>query len=70
MCIARALANSPRVILADKLPAALDRQTAAVVMILRHRVVADHAAAVLVVTRDDRIFARFICLIRFRDGPN
>lgn len=63
MSIACALANSPRVILADKLTAALDRQSAAVVMNLLHSVVADHAAAVLVVTRDNRIFARFICLI-------
>jgi putative ABC transport system ATP-binding protein len=66
--IARALANSPRIILADEPTAALDSQRAAVVMDLLRRVAADHAAAVLVVTHDEKIFGHFDRLIRLRDG--
>ena len=66
--IARARANSPRIILADEPTAALDSQRAAVVMDLLRRVAADHAAAVLVVTHDEKIFGLFDRLIRLRDG--
>jgi putative ABC transport system ATP-binding protein len=66
--IARALANSPRIILADEPTAALDSQRAAVVMDLLHRVATDHEAAILVVTLDEKIFGHFDRLIRLRDG--
>ena len=68
MAIARALANSPRIILADEPTAALDSQRAAVVMDLLHRVATDHEAAILVVTHDEKIFGHFDRLIRLRDG--
>ena len=68
VAIARALANSPRIILADEPTAALDSQRAAVVMDLLHRVATDHAAAILVVTHDEKIFGHFDRLIRLRDG--
>ena len=68
VAIARALANSPRIILADEPTAALDSQRAAVVMDLLRRVATDHAAAILVVTHDEKIFGRFDRLIRLRDG--
>jgi putative ABC transport system ATP-binding protein len=68
VAIARALANSPRIILADEPTAALDSQRAAVVMDLLRRVATDHAAAVLVVTHDEKVFGRFDRLVRLRDG--
>jgi putative ABC transport system ATP-binding protein len=68
VAIARALANSPRIILADEPTAALDSERAAVVMDLLRRVAVDHAAAVLVVTHDEKIFGGFNRLVRLRDG--
>jgi putative ABC transport system ATP-binding protein len=68
VAIARALANSPRIILADEPTAALDSQRGAVVMDLLRRVAADHAAAVLVVTHDEKVFGSFDRLVRLRDG--
>jgi putative ABC transport system ATP-binding protein len=37
-------------------------------MDLLHRVATDHAAAILVVTHDEKIFGHFDRLIRLRDG--
>ena len=68
VAIARALANSPRIILADEPTAALDSQRAAVVMDLLRRVATDHAATILVVTHDEKIFGGFDRLVRLRDG--
>jgi putative ABC transport system ATP-binding protein len=68
VAIARALANSPRIILADEPTAALDSQRAAVAMDLLRRVAVDHAAAILVVTHDEKVFSSFDRLVRLRDG--
>lgn len=68
VAIARALVNRPQVILADEPTAALDSERARVVMDLLRRVAQEQAAAVLVVTHDDKIFGRFDRLVSLRDG--
>jgi len=68
VAIARALANQPHIILADEPTAALDSERAQVVMDLLRRVAREQAAAVLVVTHDDKIFSRFDRLVSLRDG--
>lgn len=66
--IARALANSPRIILADEPTAPLDSARAHIVMDLLARIARDQEAAVVVVTHDESIFQRFDCLLSLRDG--
>ncbi len=68
VAIARALANHPRIILADEPTAALDSERAQIAMDLLRRVAREQAAAVLVVTHDDKIFSRFDRLVSLRDG--
>ncbi len=68
VAIARALANRPRIILADEPTAALDSERAQRVMALLHDVAREHQAAVLVVTHDEKIFARFDRMVSLRDG--
>lgn len=68
VAIARALANRPRIILADEPTAALDSERAQVAMALLRRVAREQAAAVLVVTHDEKIFSRFDRLVSLRDG--
>jgi len=68
VAIARALANDPRVILADEPTAALDSQRAGIVMDLLKKVAAEHDAAVIVVTHDQKIFDRFDRIYSLRDG--
>ena len=68
VAIARALANRPRIILADEPTAALDSERAGVVMDLLRQVAREQSAAVLVVTHDDKIFARFDRMVSLRDG--
>ena len=53
--IARALVNSPRIVLADEPPSALDDANAAEAIALLKAVVADSGAALLVVTHDQRV---------------
>jgi len=66
--IARALANRPRIILADEPTAALDSVRAGVVMDLLGRLAAEQQASILVVTHDEKIFNRFDYILRLRDG--
>jgi len=66
--IARALANRPRIILADEPTAALDSVRAGVVMDLLGRLAAEQLASILVVTHDEKIFNRFDYILRLRDG--
>ncbi len=68
VAIARALANAPPIILADEPTAALDSERARVVMDLLRQVARDRAAAVLVVTHDEKIFDRFDRMVSLRDG--
>jgi putative ABC transport system ATP-binding protein len=68
VAVARALANGPRIILADEPTAPLDSVRAHVVMDLLGRIARDHEAAVLVVTHDESIFRRFDRLVSLRDG--
>jgi putative ABC transport system ATP-binding protein len=66
--IARAMANRPRIILADEPTAALDSQRAGVVMDLMAQVAAERQAAIVVVSHDEKIFNRFHRIFRLRDG--
>jgi putative ABC transport system ATP-binding protein len=68
VAIARALANDPRIILADEPTAALDSQRAGTVIDLLKKVAQEHRAAVVVVTHDEKIFARFDHIYSLRDG--
>jgi putative ABC transport system ATP-binding protein len=66
--IARALAGSPSVILADEPTAALDSENGKGVMALLSQVAKDSSRAVLVVTHDHRTLAYADRLIRIEDG--
>ena len=66
--IARALANRPRIILADEPTAALDSQRAQIVMDLFRRLASEQQAAIVVVTHDEKIFDRFDHIFHIRDG--
>ena len=68
VAIARALANKPRIILADEPTAALDSKRAGIVMDLLRRLAAEHDAAIIAVTHDDKIFDRFDRMFMLRDG--
>lgn len=68
IAIARALANDPRIILADEPTAALDSQRAGTVMDLLRKVAVERRTAVIVVTHDEKIFNRFDHIYALRDG--
>ena len=68
MAIARALANNPRIILADEPTAALDSKRAGIVMDLLRRLANEQNAAIIAVTHDDKIFDRFDRIFFLRDG--
>lgn len=68
VAIARALANSPRIILADEPTAALDSKRAGIVMDLLRTLAAEHDAAIIAVTHDEKIFDRFDRIFHLRDG--
>lgn len=68
IAIARALANDPRIVLADEPTAALDSQRAGTVIDLLRKVAAEHQAAVIVVTHDNKIMDRFDHIYSLRDG--
>jgi len=68
IAIARALANDPRIILADEPTAALDSQRAGAVMDLLRKVATERSTAVIVVTHDEKIFNRFDYIHSLRDG--
>jgi putative ABC transport system ATP-binding protein len=65
---ARALANRPRIILADEPTAALDSVRAGIVMDLLRKVAAEQRAAIIAVTHDEKIFGHFDRIFRLRDG--
>ena len=66
--IARALANDPRIILADEPTAALDSVRAGIVMDLLRRLAAEQQPAIIAVTHDEKIFDRFDRIFKLRDG--
>lgn len=66
--IARALANRPRIILADEPTAALDSKRAGIVMDLLRKVAQEQNAAIITVTHDEKIFDRFDRIFLLRDG--
>jgi putative ABC transport system ATP-binding protein len=68
IAIARALANNPRIILADEPTAALDSQRARTVIDLLKKVAIEQKAAVIVVTHDEKIVDRFDHIFSLRDG--
>jgi putative ABC transport system ATP-binding protein len=68
IAIARALANDPRIVLADEPTAALDSQRAGAVMDLLRKVATERRTAVIVVTHDEKIFNRFDRIYSLRDG--
>jgi putative ABC transport system ATP-binding protein len=68
IAIARALANNPRLVLADEPTAALDSQRAGVVMDLLRKVAAEQETAIIVVTHDNKIFDRLDRIFSLRDG--
>lgn len=68
VAIARALANRPRIILADEPTAALDSKRAGIVMDLLRKLAAEHDAAIIAVTHDEKIFDRFDRIFQLRDG--
>jgi putative ABC transport system ATP-binding protein len=68
IAIARALANDPRIILADEPTAALDSHRARIVIDLLKKVARERKAAVIVVTHDEKIFDRFDHIFSLRDG--
>lgn len=68
VAIARALANSPRIILADEPTAALDSTRAGIVMDLLRKLAAEQQTAVIAVTHDEKIYDRFDCIYKMRDG--
>jgi putative ABC transport system ATP-binding protein len=66
--IARALANRPRIILADEPTAPLDSQRGRIVMDLLRKVALEQDAAIIVVTHDEMILDRFDHIFHLRDG--
>lgn len=68
IAIARALANSPRIILADEPTASLDTDRALAVMRLMRRISRENNAAVLVVTHDFRLIGEVDRVIEMMDG--
>jgi putative ABC transport system ATP-binding protein len=66
--IARALANRPRIILADEPTAPLDSQRGRIVMDMLRKVAVDQDAAIVVVTHDEMILDRFDHIFHLRDG--
>jgi putative ABC transport system ATP-binding protein len=68
VAIGRALANEPRLILADEPTASLDTERGMKVMALLGRVARERSSAVIVVTHDVRMIAGFDAVYRMSDG--
>ena len=66
--IARALANQPPVILADKPTAPLDSERALAVMRILNRMARQYNTAVIIVTHDEKIIPIFKRIYHIRDG--
>lgn len=68
IAIARALANKPKLVLADEPTAALDSHRASVVMDLLRKVALEQQTSIVVVTHDSKIFDRLDRIFRLSDG--
>jgi putative ABC transport system ATP-binding protein len=68
VAVARALANDPRLLLADEPTGALDSETAAQVLALVARIRAERGTTVLLVTNDEAAAASADRRLRLRDG--
>jgi len=68
VAVARALAGSPNVILADEPTAALDSQTGRTVMQTMHDLAHKHGRAVVVVTHDSRVLEFGDRIVHMEDG--
>jgi putative ABC transport system ATP-binding protein len=68
VAIARALANEPKVILADEPTAALDTERGLSVMRLLRQITNEHGTATLVVTHDTRMIGEVDRVIQLQDG--
>lgn len=68
VAIARSLANSPRIILADEPTAALDAERALSVMQLLKKLSVEQDVAIIVVTHDERMLPLFDRVLRVEDG--
>ncbi|RPI07297.1 MAG: ABC transporter ATP-binding protein [Zetaproteobacteria bacterium] len=68
VAVARAVANSPAVILADEPTAALDTERGKAVMALLRRLGREKQAAVIAVTHDERMIAGFDRIYHMTDG--
>ena len=68
VAVARALANEPRVILADEPTAALDKARGRQVMELFAKVAHERGAGVIVVTHDHRALDVFDTVYEMEDG--
>lgn len=67
VAIARALANRPRIFIADQPTAPLDSQRARIVMDRLRRVTVEQDAAISCVTHDEMILDRFDHIFRLRE---
>ncbi len=68
VAVARALINSPRLILGDEPTASLDHQSSQLVIGLIRRHLEATGASALIVTHDDRIFGMADRVLRLQDG--
>jgi putative ABC transport system ATP-binding protein len=68
VAVARALAISPRIVLADEPTAALDRQSGQEVVRLLHDLARRQRSAVLIVTHDNRILDVADTIVHLEDG--
>jgi putative ABC transport system ATP-binding protein len=68
VAIARALANEPRLLLADEPTGALDSGTSGQVLALLQRLREQRGTTILLVTNDDDVAARADRTLHLRDG--
>lgn len=68
VAVARALVNQPKLILADEPTAALDKDTANLVMNLLQQLAKVQGAAIIIVTHDNRLLSLGDRIVRMLDG--